>query len=158
MISRSKKYLLNIMNGMSSKTQLGTELRCKVSVLKGVIDISAQGAGAVGLHNILDEDGNALVLPKGAIVRQSYTDIVTAFTSTAGTGTIALGINTAVDNLAAVDADTLSAVSANIPVGTGATMVKTTADRNLTYTVATNALLTGKMNVFYEFVLSSEIQ
>lgn len=147
------------MNSMSSKTQLGTLLRNRKGTLKGIIDVadSRQG-GAVGAHNILDEDGNALVLPAGAIITQGYLDVITAMTSTGNNGTVAINANSAGDLLAAVDADTKSGITALVPVGTAATMVKTTAERTLQYTVATNALLTGKWHVFLDYVLSSETE
>lgn len=157
MITRNNKNLLNKMNSMASKTQLGTLLRNRKGTLKGIYDFSTRG-GAVGTYNLYDEDGNVVALPSGAIITQVYVDIVTAFTSTGGTGTIALTANSSGDLLAAVDADTLSGVNAGIPVGTAATMVKTTADRNLSLAVATAALTAGKAHVFVDYVLSTETQ
>ncbi len=158
--TRSQKYILNRMNSAASKTQLGTLLRNRKGTLKCIYDLSdtVRQGGAVGDHNLLDEDGNAVVLPAGAIITQVYIDIITAFTSTGNNGTIALNAESAGDLLAAVDADTLSGVSAGVPVGTAATMVKTTAERTLVCTVATNAILTGKAHVFVDYVLSSETE
>lgn len=161
MITRSQKDLLNKMNSMASKVQMGTLLRNRKGTLKGIFDFAARG-GAIGTYNLLDEDGNVVALPAGAIITQVYFDIVTAFTSTGGTGTIALTANTSGDLLAAVDADTLPLSAghpgAGIPVGTAATMVKTTADRNLSLAVATAALTAGKIHVFVDYVLSTEVQ
>jgi hypothetical protein len=159
MITRSQKDLLNKMNSMSSKVQLGTLLRNRKGTLKCILDVAnVRQGGAVGDINLLDEDGNACVLPSGAIITQVYRDIVTAFTSAGGAGTVALKANTAADLLAAVDADTLSGVGAGVPVGTAATMVKLTADRTLKATVAVEALTAGKMHVFVDYVLSTETQ
>lgn len=157
--TRGNKDLLNKMNSMSSKTQLGTLLRNTPNRLKGIIDIadSRQG-GAVGSANILDEDGNAIVLPKGAIIEKVTFDTVTAMASTGGTGTIAVKAQSAGDLLAAVDADTKSGIFAGIPAGAAANMIKLTADRTLQYTIATEALISGKWHVFVDVILSTEVQ
>lgn len=159
MITRGQKFHLNRMNSVASKTQLGTRLRNGKGSIKAIYDVSASPTdrGSVGSHNFLDEDGNAIVIPKGAIITQVYIDIITAFTSTSNDGTVAINANSAGDLLAAVDADTLSGVSAGVPVGTAATMVKTTADRTIQATVAVHKLLTGKMHCFIDYVLSSEV-
>lgn len=132
---------------------LGKYLNKKRGLLKCVWNFADQG-GAVGAILLLDDDGKPAILPSKAIITQVYIDVVTAMTSTSNDGTIALGANTGVDLLAAVDADTLSGVVAGIPVGTAATMVKLTAARQITLTVAVHALLTGKINVFVEYALS----
>jgi hypothetical protein len=41
-----------------------------------------------------------------------------------------------------------------IPTGTAASMVKATAAREITLTVATNAILSGKAVFFLEYVIS----
>ncbi len=119
--------------------------------LKGVLRVDYDfaihggGVGAIPL---------GVTLPNKAIIAKAFGDIITAFTSTAGTGTIALGANTTNDLLVAVDADTLSGRFDLIPVGTVATMVKATAAREITVTVATNAILSGKAVFFLEYVIS----
>lgn len=109
----------------------------------------AELGGAVGAIPL------GLTLPDNAIIWDGCGDILTAFTSTAGTGTIALGANTTNDLLGAVDADTLSGVFAIIPVGTAATAVKLTAARELTITVATNPILSGKAVFYIQYILSA---
>ncbi len=149
---------------MAANTQLGTLLRRRMGVLKGVIEVTSAtlAYGTTGTHNILDEDGNALTLPSGAIIRQCYFDVVTAVTSTGSNATIALNANSAGDLLVAVEPDATGSITTGVypgvPIGTAATMVKTTADRTLTYAVAVNPILTGKINVFVEYVLSSEVE
>lgn len=136
------------MNSVSSKTQLGTLLDATMSVRKFTYDVAVDG-GAVGAHTL-----NALEdkLPSGAIVMNVIVDIVTAFTSTGGTGTLALHAQSAGDILAAVDADTLSARVQGIPDNVVANMLKLTAERNVVATVATSALLTGKADVYVIYV------
>lgn len=158
MITRGQKFFLNRMNSVASKTQLGTMLRQRKGTIKAIYDVSADPTrGTVASHNLLDEDGNAIVIPKGAIITQCYFDVITAFTSTGNNGTFAFNSEGAGDLLAAVDADTKSGVFAGVPVGTAATMIKMTAARTLQATVATNALLTGKLHCFVDYVLSSEV-
>ena len=119
--------------------------------LKGVLRVDydfAVHGGAVGAIPL------GVTLPNKAIIARAFGDIITAFTSTGGTGTIALGANTANDLLAAVDADTLSGRFDLIPTGTVATMVKATAAREITLTVATAAITAGKAVFFLEYVIS----
>ena len=82
----------------------GTSNTYRKCVAKGLYDFSVL-TGAIGSYNLLSTDE---VIPDNAIVTNVYIDVITAFTSTGGTGTIALTLNTAGDLLAAVDADTLS--------------------------------------------------
>jgi hypothetical protein len=131
---------------------LAKVLHKDVGVLKCTYDFAVD-AGAVGSINLKDQNGELAVLPTGAIIKQVMVSIVTAFTSTGGTGTIALTANSAGDLLAAVDADTLSGISSGIPVGTAATMVKLTAQRQLIMAIATAALTAGKADFYIEYVL-----
>lgn len=98
--------------------------------------------------------GLGVTIPDNAIIVGGVLDIVTAFTSTGGTGTIALDSEGAGDLLAAVDADTLSGVVALIPVWTAATAIKMTAANELTITIATAAITAGKAVLFVQYVVS----
>jgi len=96
-----------------------------------------------------------VTIPNKAVILAGFGDIVTAFTSTAGTGTIALKLQSAGDLLAAVDADTLSGRVILIPdFATVGDSIKLTAARELTITVATNAILSGKAVFFVMYVIS----
>lgn len=128
----------------------GTELHRTLNCIKGVWDFAVQG-GAVGTLNLLDDMGNDCILPSDAIVVNGTIDVLTGMTSAGGAGTVALGLNTNVDIKAAVDADTLSGLVATIPVGTAATSVKLTAQRQLKLTIAVEALTAGKIAVFLQY-------
>lgn len=157
MLTAEKKYVLDHqLNQLSALKQgLGSELsKCK-NVVKGTYDFAVEGGLVAGAKTLLDDDGNPIVIPAKAIVTFCLIDILTGMTSTGGTGTIALTLESAGDLLAAVDADTLSGRVAGIPVGSAATSIKTTVDRTLVANVAVNPLLTGKFNVFLEYVLSN---
>lgn len=156
MLSSANKTRLNVaapFDGSSgSNSSLGYLLNKAKNTARLRYDFAVQ-AGAVGSMNLVDEDGNAFVLPSGAIITQVYIDIITACVSTGNNGTIALKANAANDLLSAVDADTLSGVTAGVPTGTAATMVKCTADRAIVLSIATNALTAGKFDVYVDFVL-----
>lgn len=132
---------------------LGTEVHRTKNLIKGVWEFAVQG-GAVGAILLKDDLGNPCKLPLGAIITGGMIDILTAMASAGGAGTMALGMNTASDIKAAVDADTLSGRVAIIPVSTAATAVKLTADRQLTLTVAVEALTAGKIAVYLEYYAS----
>lgn len=80
-----------------------------------------------------------------------YIDVETAVAS--ATGTVALTAEGAGDILAAVGQAGLTVGRKSVvPVGTGASAVKTTVRRSLTMTIATAALTAGKFRVvlFYK--------
>lgn len=153
-LTAENKFLLNRMNQMSQKVQLGTELNNCKNNIKGVYSFAASG-GAVGDITLKDEDGAALVLPAGAIITNVIAHVVTACTS-GGSATVALKANSAADLCAAtaVASLTSNALIAGVPVGTAATAVRLTAQRTLKVTVATAALTAGKIHYFIEYMLS----
>ena len=109
----------------------------------------ATGGKATGAYAL------GVTIPDNGIIAKGFGDIITAFVSTGGTGTIKLGSEDQDDDLlAAVDADTLAGIFDLIPVGTVATMIKMTAARELVLTVGTAALTSGKAVFFVEYVIS----
>lgn len=116
-------------------------------IARATYDFSVDG-GAVG------DIALGVTIPDNAIITNVIIDIITGMTSAGGSGTIALKSEGAGDLLAAVDADTLSGLVAGIPVGTAATSIKMTDDRELTATVAVEDLTAGKFVVFVEYMLS----
>jgi hypothetical protein len=153
MISETQRAFWNKYAPFDGVYGLGDQFAIAKTIVRGTYSFAVSG-GAVSTISLLDQAGDVIVLPDNAIITQVYIDIVTAMTSTGGTGTIALTANSSGDLLAAVDADTLSGVVAGVPVGTAATMVKLTADRTLSVAIATAALTAGKFNAFVEYVLS----
>lgn len=90
-------------------------------------------------------------IPTGSVITGGYVDIETACLS--ATGTIAVQVESAADMLAAsLQAALTTGRKSVIPVGTGATSVKTTAERNIKIVVATAAFTAGKFRVvlFYK--------
>jgi hypothetical protein len=126
-------------------------------VARATFDPSGDAAQcAIGAH------GLGVTLPEGAIVVGGFVDVVTAFSSAGNdAGTIALSVEAADDIVAAVainDAGNPWAAGrhaikpkADTPESTG---VKTTAAREITATVALQALTAGKAVVFLYYVMS----
>ena len=109
----------------------------------GEYDFAVDG-GAVSTITLRQVAGGPL--PAGAIAHSGAVEVLTADAS--ATGTVALTLESAADILAATGAAGLTlGLKTIIPVGTGATMIKTTADRGPTMTIATAALTAGKFRL-----------
>lgn len=121
-------------------------LEKQMKVAKFVYDFAKDG-GAVGAVVV-----GANLIPANALVVRGMVHVDTAVLS-GGSATVALGLETATDILAATAKAslTLAAKLDTVPVGTAATAVKTTAARGLTVTVGTAALTAGKITVFLEY-------
>lgn len=87
-------------------------------------------------------------IPANWVVVDGYFDVVTTFVGAAGT--LSMGLETAVDLLAATAIATYGTIGrhAIIPVDTAATSLKTTVARQLTVTIATTPVSAGKMFIF----------
>lgn len=158
-----------LVNG-DTKTPLegiGDELNETANLKKFVLDFSVQG-GAIGAHQLLDDQGNPAVLPVGSIIARGFVDVVTAFTS-GGSATVALGCTAANDILAATAVASLGAglheciqdgtAAAMVKVASGnTTLVKTnysTPAQKVSATVAVAALTAGKMYIYLDIKRSS---
>lgn len=136
---------------------IGYDLHKCLNVIKGVYSFAVQG-GAVGNILFPDDQGNAITLPFGALVKRSYTFVNTAVTS-GGAATVAISTGqTAADLLAATakTSFTLNALVDGIPTGTMATavLITTAAGVNPYITVAVAALTAGILEIFIEYVLT----
>jgi hypothetical protein len=147
------EWTMNHSGPKAAQVQLGTLLtRNKVHVIRATYDFAVQG-GAIGSVNLKDFDGNAAKLPLGAIIKQVLIDVVTAPTS-GGAATIALTAQSAGDLKAATAIASYTGLVAGVPVGSAATMIKLTAERTISATIATAALTGGKINVLIEYYLT----
>lgn len=109
----------------------------------------AQHGGAVGAITVYGD-----VIPAGAIIKEGIVHVKTAVTSS-GSATLQIKALTTDDILAstAKASLTLNALIATVPVGTAASSIRvTSAITALTFTVGTEALLTGKVRVYLEYV------
>lgn len=117
-------------------------------------DVTGGDDGTVGAH------GLGVYIPDNAVITNAIVDVVTTFTDGASdTATIALSAQSANDLVSAVaisnGANPWDAgIHAGVPDGAAANAVKTTAERELTATVATAALTAGKLNIFVEYFIS----
>lgn len=138
--------------GALAKHALGTRIvDDQVRLITGTYDFAIQG-GAVGTGNLVNANTRQPVrLPKGAIIIDCIIDVLTAGTTSAS-GTMALTAQSAADLKAALAAASYTGRVACIPLGSAATAIKLTADRTLTYTIATGALTAGKWDVKIQYM------
>ena len=149
---------------------LGDEISENLNYKRFVYDFTVLG-GAVATIPLLDEQGNAAVLPLASLVLSVIVDVVVAVTS-GGSATVALGCNGTTDLLGATAKASLgTGLVAGVPVMTAATAVKivsgsgtaaTLQRRNfsvvgqaVTATIGTAALTAGKMYIHTVFARSS---
>lgn len=139
-------------------------------IAQAVFDPSANtGERTVGAH------GLGVYLPDNAVITRAWYDVITTFTTAgADAGTIALSVQAANDIVAAIavsaagdvydagirgtklgtyalDGNALSQIAMGAAVA--GSMLKLTAERELTATVATQALTAGKLVLYVEYFL-----
>lgn len=137
--------------GAMAKHKLGTRVvDGMVRIAKAKYDFAVQG-GAKGTGNLLGLDGKPVKLPNGAVIVNCLIDVTTAGAA-GGTGTMALTSNSAGDLKGAFAAASYTGKVACIPVGSAATAIKLTADRTLTYTIATTDWTQGKFWVYVHYI------
>lgn len=102
--------------------------------------------------------GLGVYIPAKAIITKVVMQIVTGFTSAGSTATIALSMETAADMFAALAvSDTKLSTgpyTAGIQDGTTTHFVQATVQREITATVAVQALTAGKMNIFIDYMIA----
>lgn len=129
-----------------------------VRTVRGTFDFAVQG-GAVGNHDLLDEDGVAISIPANSIILDGMVDVQTTFSSpTADTATLAIqaeGANDIVDAVAiATGTPWDQGLQAIVPLGTAASAVKTTVARPLRVVIGVEAVTVGKMTVFLRYAVT----
>jgi hypothetical protein len=145
-------------NNVSPLEGLGTILNRTKNMMVVVYDFAVQG-GAVGSVNLNDDQGNAAILPQGAIVQSVAAATVTDVTSP-GSPTIALSLNASADLMAATAKTSLTSAvllvgkplggaSAGLWVGP----VSPAAGKRVTADIATTAITAGKVKYFIEYVI-----
>lgn len=153
MLNSTKRGLVMTTDYGAFKAELGKELNSVPNCVKGIYDFSKVG-GATGDHVLVDDDGNPVKIPSGALIRNVVVVVDTLFAS-GGAATIDLNGNAANDLLAA---EAVASFAANAKLqcipdfATVADQVLLTAERTLTMSVNTAALTAGKMRVFVDYV------
>lgn len=155
------------------KAESGNGIR---HVARAIFDTA--GTDSAGVANTtIAAHGLGVYVPINAIVTNAWYDVPTTFVSAgADAGTIALGVQSATDLVAAIaisnasnvwdagirgtlvgmqalDGNALTAI-ANAAAN-AATCIKTTAERELTATVAGQVLTAGKLVLFVEYFISA---
>lgn len=158
MITDSQIYHLNTNWPVGFEVRTGTELGKTKNVVRATFDFAVQG-GAISAISLLDQEGNAAILPDNAIITRAYVDVITTLTSATDAATIALHAESANDIVSAVAISAATDWDAGfhegIEDGTAANFVKTTAARTLTATIAVEAVTAGKFHLFVEYVIST---
>jgi hypothetical protein len=115
----------------------------------------AEHGGAIGAH------GLGVKLPAGAVVTRSWYEVLTTCT-TAGSdaGTMALKIKDANDLVSAIAVSDAgnpwdAGMHECVPDGTAAKFIKTTAESEITATIAGQAFTAGKFVVYLEYFISA---
>jgi hypothetical protein len=155
-----------------NKTYIVDETFAQVQALLGVASASgsfskeiwglfdATGGKAIGAYNLVDPvTGVDIVLPPNAIVTDGFYVTETTFTSATDAATIALAVASgAAGGIKAAIAISNGAnpwdagTTAIVPVGTVATfLAATTAQRNVTATVAVENLTAGKLRLCLKY-------
>lgn len=143
-------------------------------IATATFDTAANDSSGVS-NKTVAAHGLGVYLPDNAIITRAWVDVITTFTTANDSGTIALKAQTADDLVAAIAISDASAVwdagvrgalpnnyaldgSALTAIAMAAaragSRIKTTAERELTATVATQALTAGKLVLYVEYVLS----
>lgn len=157
-ITANEKFRLARAHNIPGDVDLGEVLDNAKNELWVDYDVAVDGGAVstIALNKVGKHDASVPAkLPDNAIVKNVVIDIITAFTSAGGTGTIAVSSEGAGDLLAAVDADTLSGQVQGIPNDAVANMVKLTAERTVSVVVGTEALTAGKCRIFIEYLVSA---
>jgi hypothetical protein len=149
--------LMDRMNNAAPLEGMGTVLNRTKNHMVAVYDFAVLG-GAVSTINLVDEQGNLAILPKGAIVTNVIAHVVTAVLSSGTTG-VSLGLLTATDLMASTVKGSLliNTLVAGAPVGSAATCVgpvTAAAGSQVTVGIITTALTAGKIYYHIEYMIS----
>lgn len=115
----------------------------------GEWDFAVDG-GVIGTITLRQVNPSAGPIPNGAVIEMGYVDVQTLLTS-GGAGTGAVQAESAGDMVAAAAVSgapwSTTGRKSIIPVGTGASSVKTTAQRSPAFVIAAVNLTAGKIQV-----------
>lgn len=141
--------------GAMLKHQLGSRVVTnQIFIAKAKYDFAVQGGTQI-TGNLVGEDGKSVVLPNKAVIVDCLLDVLTDGAA-GGTGTMSISSNGAGDIKGTLAAASYTGLVACVPVGTAATAIKLTADRKLTYTIATGNWTQGKIWVYVYYILGGE--
>jgi hypothetical protein len=159
-------------SGITRTKRAGTVVR---ELAVATFDTAATDSSGAA-NTTIAAHGLGVYLPTKAIITKAWVDVVTTFTSATDAATIALKVQSAGDLVAAIaisdasnvyDAGLHGALPGSYAEATvagdsaildaarnAASFIKLTAVREVTATVAVEALTAGKANIFVEYVIS----
>jgi len=151
-ISTAGQALLVKANTTSPLEGLGTVVNQTKNMIKCVYDYSVLGSVQTPT-GLLDDQGNACVLPVGAIAVRDYLYVVTAFVGPGASVSLSLKSLADLKALTAITALTLAAplegaLTGAMTLALGATTVASSQP----YIWSNGALTAGKLNVYIEYV------
>jgi hypothetical protein len=166
------EFIVKNKSGVTRTKRTGTVVR---EIAVATFDTAAADSSGVA-NTTIAAHGLGVYLPTKAIITRVWVDVVTTFTSATDAATIALKAQSANDIVSAISiadasnvwdagihgskiglpalADTTSETALAVSALFAASMLKLTAVRELTATVAVEALTAGKANIFVEYVVS----
>jgi hypothetical protein len=143
---------INNSSPVAQLTKLGDQVRQRRHTAEAVFDFAING-GSIGAKNLGE------FIPRGAVIRRAWYDVLSTFTSGTDAATIALQVESAGDLVTAIAISDVSnpwdaGIHDAIPVDTAATAIKTSAVNELQAVVAVEALTGGRLRLFVEYMLS----
>lgn len=115
----------------------------------------AVDTGAIATYVLRGVGVNGGAIPIGSVITGGEVEVLTAFT-TGTAATMALQIEGANDLVSATVVSgapySTTGQKSIIPVGSGATMIKTTAARSITALIATGTVTAGKLRVRLTYI------
>lgn len=151
----TNQNLLTRANNAAPLEGIGTVINKTKNMARYTYDFSVLSAVA-GSVFLVDDQGNAASLPKGAIVTNVVMNVLTQ--PLPSTSSVSLGLLTATDLMAQKAQGSITGFVAGAPVGTAATWVGPVVQQSgwLAAPVATitgSTLTAGKMEFFIEYVI-----
>lgn len=124
-----------------------------IKVYRGEYSFAIDG-GAIGAIALRASQGSQGPIPSGSVILEAFLDVTTLFT-TGTAATMALSVEGANDLVSATVVSgapySTTGLKATLPVFTAASMIKTTAERSPTATIATGTVTAGVLAlvIFY---------
>ena len=116
-----------------------------IKTYRGEYSFAVDG-GAIGAIPLRASPGSQGPIPTGSIILEAFLDVTTGFT-TGTAATLALSVEGANDLVSATVVSgapySTTGLKATLPVFTAATMIKTTAERSPTGTIAVGTITAG---------------
>lgn len=140
----------------------GTVTRQNGLTVKKVLtaEFDTAGTDSSGVANTtIAAHGSGVYLPDNAVITRAWYDVITTFTSATDAATIAIHAQSANDIKSAIAISNVAnpydaGLVEGVQDGTASAMVKLTAEREIVFTVAVEALTAGKLVLFVEYVIS----